>query len=303
MSSTAGSYGDRWRATLAPRTGDIRRELTLEAAEFLGLTVEEATRRVEESGTEFFHEWQRLVSDPADPEQVVRFYNESKSELFEQIAWHASDAIHHRSPVCAELALSLPGRKFLDYGSGIGSNALVFGLAGFDVTLADVADPLRTFAKWRLERRGIRVRDIDLKRQSIEPDRYDVITCFDVLEHVPNPLGAVRRMRDALRAGGMLFLYAPFGDDPERPMHVVHDDSVSTRIRSLGFAIKHEWEAAFPDYVYAPMPYQRMRRSALGNLAYYVRDVWLGGRAGDALSRFLRPLRAGSRTHGTIAGT
>jgi 2-polyprenyl-3-methyl-5-hydroxy-6-metoxy-1,4-benzoquinol methylase len=295
VSSTTASYGEDWRATLAPRTGDIRRELTLEAAEYLGLTVEAATRRVEASGTEFFQEWQRLVSDPADAEQVVRFYNQSKSELFEQIAWHASDVIHHRSPVCRDLALSLRGREFLDYGSGIGSNALVFGLAGFKVTLADVADPLRSFAKWRLERRGLRVRALDLKHESLEPNRYDVITCFDVLEHVPDPLGAVKRMRDALRPGGILFLYAPFGDDPERPMHVVHDDPVSSRIRSLGFAIKHEWDHAFPDYVYAPMLYQRVPRSALGNLAYYVRDVWLAGRAGDALSKILRPLRAAGR--------
>jgi 2-polyprenyl-3-methyl-5-hydroxy-6-metoxy-1,4-benzoquinol methylase len=295
MSMTTPDYGEQWRAIQAPRTGDIRHELTREAAGHLGLTADEAERRVDESGAAFFEEWQRLVSDPADPDQVVHFYNESKSELFEQIAWHASDVIHHRSPVCRDLALTLDGREFLDYGSGIGSNALVFGLAGFNVTLADVADPLRNFAKWRCERRGVRVRALDLKHEALERDRYDVITCFDVLEHVPNPLAAVRSMRDALRPGGILFLYAPFGDDPERPMHVVHDDPVSSRIRSLGFAIKHDWEDAFPHYVYAPMPYQRVHRSPVGNFAYYVRDVWLAGRGGDALSKLLRPLRPAAR--------
>lgn len=297
METTMVDYGERWRAALAPRTGDIRRDLTMEAAEHLGITVDEAERRVESSATEFPDEWQRLVTDPTDPAQVVRFYNESRSELFEQIAWHASDTIHHRSPVCAELAASNPGRELLDYGSGIGSNALVFGLAGFDVTLADVADPLRSFARWRCERRGIPVRTIDLKTDGLEANRYDVITCFDVLEHVPDPLDALSRIRSALRPGGILFLYAPFGYDPVRPMHIVHDDAVLRRVRSLGFDRKYEWEQAFPSYLFHPTPYQRVSRPALVNTAYFVRDVWLNGRVTDALVKRARALT------GTLKGS
>ena len=103
-------------------------------------------RSIDRSGPELNEEWQRLVADSSDPGQVVRFYNESRAELFEQIAWHSTEPIHHRSLICADMAATLPGRDFLDFGSGIGSNALVFGLQGFRVTLADVADPLRNFA-------------------------------------------------------------------------------------------------------------------------------------------------------------
>jgi len=285
------AYHGRWRAALAPRTGDIRLELASEAAEYLGLSVEDALRRIEQSATEFPAEWKRMVTDPSDPEQVIRFYNESQVELFEQIAWHASEPIHHRSLVCADLVSARPGRDFLDYGSGIGSNALIFGLAGFRVTLADVADPLRNFARWRLERRGIQVQTIDLKHETLEPSRYDVITCFDVLEHVPAPLAAVRRIRDGLRVGGAFFLYAPFGFDPVRPMHVVHDDPVSANIRALGFELRPEWERAFPAHVFAPQAYARVARPAAANFAYYVRDVWMRGRVGNAVAAALRLIR------------
>ena len=289
-------YAARWRASLAPRTGDVRRELTMEAAEYLGITFEEAARRVESSGEDFGEEWKRTVTEPSNPEQLTRFYNESQAELFEQIAWHASEPIHHRSLVCADLAAARPGREFLDYGSGIGSNALVFGLAGFRVTLADIADPLRNFAKWRLERRGVTVRGLDLKREGLERNRYDVITCFDVLEHVPDPLGAVKRMRDTLRPGGTYFLYAPFGFDPERPMHVVHDDPVSGRIRSLGFVIEPGWERAFPPHVNPPRAFTRVSRSPLANAAYLVRDVWLNGPLTDSVVKSARTLTAGFRS-------
>lgn len=89
-------YAARWQAALAPRTGDIRRELIMEAAEYLGITRAEAERRVERSGEDFGEEWKSTVQEPGDPAQLVRFYNESRAELFEQIAWHASEPIHHR---------------------------------------------------------------------------------------------------------------------------------------------------------------------------------------------------------------
>jgi 2-polyprenyl-3-methyl-5-hydroxy-6-metoxy-1,4-benzoquinol methylase len=284
-------YDARWRAALAPRTGDIRRELAAEAAEYLGLSLEDTLQRIDQSATAFPDEWNRMVSDPSDPKQVIRFYNESQVELFEQIAWHATDTNHHRSLVCVDLVSPLAGREFLDYGSGIGSNALIFGLAGYRVTLADVADPLRNFARWRLQRRGIHVETIDLKHETLAPSRYDVITCFDVLEHVHAPLDAVRRMRDGLRIGGAFFLYAPFGFDPERPQHVVHDDPVFGHVRALGFALQPDWERAFPTYLYAPHAYRRVARPAVANFAYYVRDAWMAGTLGDAVSAAVRLVR------------
>lgn len=285
------AYDGRWRAALAPDTGDIRLELAAEAAEYLGLSLEDTLRRIDQSATDFPDEWNRMVSDPSDPEQVIRFYNESKVELFEQIAWHATDTNHHRSLVCVDLVSTLAGRDFLDYGSGIGSNALIFGLAGYRVTLADVADPLRNFARWRLERRGIPVQTIDLKHETLEPSRYDVITCFDVLEHVHAPIEAVRRMRDGLRVGGAFFLYAPFGFDPDRPQHVVHDDPVFGNVRALGFALQPDWERAFPAYLYAPHAYRRVARPAIANFAYYVRDAWMRGPLGDAVASAIRLIR------------
>jgi 2-polyprenyl-3-methyl-5-hydroxy-6-metoxy-1,4-benzoquinol methylase len=288
MMNPGRDYGERWREVMAPRTGDVRRELTLEASEYLGIPFEEAERRVEHSGKDFPEEWKRLVSDPRDPEQVVRFYSESKAELFEQIAWHSTEAIHHRAFVAAEIALRAPGREFLDFGSGIGSNALVFGLSGFAVTLADVADPLLGFARWRCEKRGIRVRAVDLKRESLGVRRADVVTCFDVLEHVPEPVFALKQMRDALRPGGIFFVYAPIGHDPDRPMHVVHDASVLQRIRSLGFAYRGDWEAEFPGYFQPPSAYQRVDRSRPANWAYLARDVWFSGRLADAIARLWR---------------
>src|SRR5262249_2298511 len=161
---------------------------------------------------------------------VARFYNQSDSELFELINWHASDPIHYRTLIVRDYALARPGRACLDYGSGIGNDALVFGKAGFTVTLADISDVLLAFAAFRCRRRGIPTTTVDLKRAAPPPDAIDVVLCFDVLEHIPEPLPVVKRIHDALRDGGLLVMHAPFGDDPEHPMHVVHEDVVTPRM-------------------------------------------------------------------------
>jgi SAM-dependent methyltransferase len=62
------------------------------------------------------------------------------------------------------------------------------------------------------------VPDIPLHHSSIEAFRpartYDVVTCFDVLEHVPDLDEALARLRAAIAPGGILALAVPVYDSP-----------------------------------------------------------------------------------------
>jgi SAM-dependent methyltransferase len=53
------------------------------------------------------------------------------------------------------------------------------------------------------------------------PDRsFDAILCTEVLEHVPDPVGAIREMARILRPGGQLILTAPLGSGlHQQPYH------------------------------------------------------------------------------------
>jgi SAM-dependent methyltransferase len=292
---TEAACAERWRAAMAPRTGDVKAELVAEAAEYFGLTPAQVLARIDGAAERFKHEWQERVRDPNDERAVIRFYNETDSEIFELIGWHAADTIHYRTLVCLDIAGRAPGRRALDYGSGIGSDAIVFADAGFEVTLADVSEPLLAFARWRCERRGHRVRVIDLKTEPLPPCACDVAICFDVLEHIPRPIRTVARLGRALAPGGLLFVHAPFGVDPDRPMHVVHDDPLTGRMRSAGFTWRGDLETAFPSWLWAPRVYESMDARRLDRLGYYVYDVLLPGRVGERLAgvyRRLMPRRA-----------
>src|SRR5690606_7087017 len=147
--------------------------------------------RLDGAGERFRREWAASVGESVDPSSLTRFYNQSDTELFELIEWHATDPIHYRTLILRDLACTRPGRAYLDYGSGIGSDAVVFAEAGFHVTLADISDVLLGFAAYRCRRRGASVRVVDLKSAPLPMDDIDVAVCFDVLEHIPEPLPAV----------------------------------------------------------------------------------------------------------------
>jgi 2-polyprenyl-3-methyl-5-hydroxy-6-metoxy-1,4-benzoquinol methylase len=279
---------------MAPRTGDLTGELVSEAAEYFRLTTEQVRERMANAAQQFKREWLQRVGDAHDERAIVSFYNETDSEIFELLAWHASDTIHYRTLVCVDIAARQPGRRCLDFGSGIGSDAIVFADAGFDVTLADVSEPLLAFARWRCERRGHKVRTIDLKTQSLPASSYDAAICFDVLEHIPKPMRTLGQISRALTAGGLLFVHAPFGVDSERPMHVVHADIISERMRTVGFNWRGDLEAAFPSWLWAPRVYERFDLTRLDAIGYYVHDVLMPGTLGArmaALYRYMMPKR------------
>lgn len=279
-----------WRDIQAPATGDIRAELVQEAAEYLGLKVDDAWDRLRGAGERFAQEWSSTVGGATDAATLTRFYNHSDTELFELLEWHASDPIHFRTLVLRDVAVRHPGRTYLDYGSGIGSDAIAFATAGFDVTLADISDLLLRFAEFRCRRRGIRVQTIDLKAQSLPTNAYDVAVCFDVLEHIPKPMPVVRRIREALRPDGLLAIHAPFGVDPERPMHVVHRDIVTPRMRSLGF---QRMDIDFPPPVVAPQVYRRVDLPLRDRVGYFVYDVYMNNSTGSQIADVYRRLFAG----------
>jgi SAM-dependent methyltransferase len=49
----------------------------------------------------------------------------------------------------------------------------------------------------------------ELERVEIEPDAFDVVVCWNVLEHLHDPIAAVDRLTEALRVGGLLLLGWP----------------------------------------------------------------------------------------------
>src|SRR6185503_20970800 len=95
-------------------------------------------------------------------------------------------------------------RRVLDFGCGIGSGALCLATVGCEVHAADIAKELLRFVQHRFSLRRRSVRLIDLNEERPSPGRYDMITGFDVLEHIPDQRGKLRELASYLCDGGYL---------------------------------------------------------------------------------------------------
>lgn len=102
----------------------------------------------------------------------------------------------------------LAGKTVLDVGCGGG--ILAESMAGLDakVTGIDLGDKALQVAKLHLLESGKRVeyRKIAVEDLAAEqPGHYDVVTCMEMLEHVPDPASTVRACAQLVKPGGHVF--------------------------------------------------------------------------------------------------
>lgn len=100
---------------------------------------------------------------------------------------------------------NLQGVAAADIGCGGGILSESMAAAGARVTGIDVAQRVLAIARLHLHESG---HDIDYRETTIEdfaaeaPGAYDIVTCMEMLEHVPDPPSIVRSVTTLLKPGG-----------------------------------------------------------------------------------------------------
>ena len=104
--------------------------------------------------------------------------------------------------------VGLVGKKVLDVGCGGGILAESMATRGALVTGIDLSDKALSVARLHLLESGQKV---DYRKISAEelaagmPDAFDIVTCLEMLEHVPDPASTVRACARLVRPGGRVF--------------------------------------------------------------------------------------------------
>ena len=100
---------------------------------------------------------------------------------------------------------NLRGTKVLDVGCGGGLLSEAMAARGAIVTGIDMGDkPLKVAQLHLLESKlDVEYRKVEVEQLAREqPRRYDVVTCMEMLEHVPDPASAVKACAELITPGG-----------------------------------------------------------------------------------------------------
>lgn len=120
--------------------------------------------------------------------------------------------LHAINPLRLEWIKTLTGglktKKILDVGCGGGILAESMAASGAEVTGIDLADKSLKVARLHGLESGVPVtyRSISAEDMAMEhSEQFDIVTCMEMLEHVPNPGSIVQACATLVKPGGWVF--------------------------------------------------------------------------------------------------
>ena len=159
--------------------------------------------------------WCRLcrtffVAPFPDDISLSALYETSAAE-FQSKYFEGFQSLRSRSFARGLETLSRLGRRgiLLDIGTGLGFFLTQARRTGWEVEGLELSERLARYARQTLK---LPVQVGTLHGASFTKAHYDVITLWDVMEHLPNPKGVLLRIRDLLVPRGVVVIRTPLCD-------------------------------------------------------------------------------------------
>jgi 2-polyprenyl-6-hydroxyphenyl methylase/3-demethylubiquinone-9 3-methyltransferase len=154
--------------------------------------------------------------------------------------------LHAINPLRLEWIKGLVGglhdKTVLDVGCGGGILAEGMARAGAKVTGIDLADKSLRVAKLHGLESGVPVtyRSISAEDMALEqPQTFDVVTCMEMLEHVPDPGSIVRACSTLVKPGGWVF-FSTLNRNPKSFLFAIVGAEYILRLLPRG---THSWRS------------------------------------------------------------
>jgi len=143
-----------------------------------------------------------------DPEEIAKF--ESLAARW----WDANSEfkpLHDINPLRLNYIndrVGLSGKTVLDIGCGGGILAESMAAHGASVTGIDLGEAPLAVAKLHLRESGQKVEYLRVSAEDLaaeRPESFDVVTCMEMLEHVPDPSSIIAACARLVKPGGQVF--------------------------------------------------------------------------------------------------
>lgn len=143
-----------------------------------------------------------------DPQEIAKF-EELASRWWDRES--EFKPLHDINPLRVDFIdriASLQGKKVLDVGCGGGILSEAMAHRGAEVSGIDMGEAPLKVAKLHGLETGVSVeyRQITVEELAAEqPAQYDIVTCMEMMEHVPDPASIVEACSKLVKPGGFVF--------------------------------------------------------------------------------------------------
>ena len=144
-----------------------------------------------------------------------------------------TDYINLHSPV--------KGLKVLDVGCGGGLISEAMAKFGAEVTGIDMGEAPLSVAKLHLLESGQEVEYLKITAEELaeqRPEEYDVVTCLEMLEHVPDPSSVIRACSQLVKPSGHVY-FSTINRNPKAWLFAIVGAEYILKLLPIG---THEYE-------------------------------------------------------------
>jgi SAM-dependent methyltransferase len=151
------------------------------------------------------------VAEPPDQQELRTLY---ESADYSAARGHAGDSTIESAKAATVRAYlrrldyhAAPGRRYLEVGCSTGAGLTAAAAAGWEPAGIEFSPPAAAIARTRGGVRAVHVGTV--LDAPFDAGSFDVVTMFDVIEHIDPPQPTIERVRQLLRPGGLYLLLTP----------------------------------------------------------------------------------------------
>ncbi len=117
----------------------------------------------------------------------------------------------------------IKGKKILDIGCGGGILSESMAIEGAIVTGADLGEAQINIAKLHALETNTEIDYVQISAEQLakdHPGEFDIVTCLEMLEHVPDPASIVNACSQLVKPGGHVF-FSTINRNPKSWLHAI----------------------------------------------------------------------------------
>ena len=132
-------------------------------------------------------------------EYYEKYIGKNKEQIFDPITAKSY------AQVLQKLRIHCVGDSILDVGCGSGGFVDVGLSEGYKINGIELSQSAVDIAKSF----NLPVQKLDFFSEKIKHSSIDILTMFEVIEHLPNPFGFIKRAEEVVKPGGVIYLTTP----------------------------------------------------------------------------------------------